>query len=72
MHNRKMIAPVIITAVLVIYYIAYFALIITQMDGFPRIFLGVVPLFFACVMVKVCFEQIDEIKKGENNDLSQY
>ena len=72
MHNRKMIAPVIITAVLVIYYIAYFTLVITQLDGLMRILLGVVPLFLAGVMIKVCFERIDEIKKGEDNDLSQY
>ena len=46
MHNRKMIAPLIVTMVLVIYYIAYFTLVITQLDGLMRILLGVVPLFF--------------------------
>ena len=71
MHS-KMIAPIIVTVVLVIYYIAYFALVITQLYGLLRILLGVIPLFFAGVMVKVCFERINEIKKGEDNDLSQY
>ncbi len=71
-HTRKMIAPIIITIVMVLYYVVYFGLLISLLDGFWRIALGVIPFAFSAVMVKVCIERIDEIKKGEDDDISQY
>jgi hypothetical protein len=34
--------------------------------------LGIFPLVFIGITVKVCIERIQEIKKGEEDDLSQY
>ena len=34
--------------------------------------LGIIPLLFSVVMIKVCIDRIKEIKKGEEDDLSQY
>jgi uncharacterized membrane protein len=47
-------------------------MLVTMLDGIARWLLGVIPLLLAVVMIVVCKERIDEIKKGEDNDLSQY
>ena len=71
-HQRKMIAPVIVSLLTILYYILYFGLLITLLDGVRKYALGVIPLALSIVMIKVCMERIDEIKKGEEDDLSQY
>ncbi len=72
LHKRKMIAPIIITAVLILYYILYFAFLIALLPGVWKYLLGIVPLIFAAVTVWVCVERINEIKKGEEDDISKY
>ncbi len=72
MHRKKMIAPIVVTVIMVIYYIVYFGLLITELEGVAKYALGVIPLLFAGVMIKVCLERINEIKKGEEDDLSKY
>ena len=72
MKKRKMIAPIIITVIMVLYLIVYFGFVITLVGGFWKYALGIIPLLFSAVMIKVCIERIREIKKGEEDDLSQY
>ena len=67
-----MAAPVIVTVLVVLYYIAYFGFLITLLDGMWKYILGLLPLALTVVMIKVCIERIQEIKKGEEDDLSQY
>ena len=71
-HRKKMIAPIIITILIVAYYVVYFGLLIALIDGVGKYVLGIVPLLFAAIMVKVCIERINEIKKGEEDDISKY
>ena len=71
-HTRKMIAPIIATVVMVLYYVAYFGFLISLIDGIWRYLLGIVPLIFSGVMIYVCVERIKEIKKGEEDDIGQY
>jgi hypothetical protein len=71
-HKRKMIAPIIITVIMILYYIAYFGFLISLFDGIWRYILGVIPLVFSAIMIYVCIERINEIKKGEEDDISQY
>ena len=71
-HKKEMIAPIIVTILLVLYYIVYFGFLISLLDGVWRYILGLLPIAFSAVMVKVCIERIHEIKKGEEDDLSQY
>ena len=71
-HKKKMIAPILVTCLMVLYYIAYFGFLITLVDGIWKYALGILPLVFSGVMIKVCIERIHEIKKGEEDDLSQY
>ena len=71
-HGKKMIAPIIITALMVIYYVFYFGLLVWYINGILKYILGIIPLIFTIMMVAVCIERIKEIKKGEEDDLSKY
>ena len=71
-HKKKMIAPIVITVIMILYYIAYFGLLISLLDGIWKYVLGIIPLVFSAIMIYVCIERINEIKKGEEDDISQY
>lgn len=71
-HLKKMIAPVVITTFVVMYYIVYFVLIINFVGGIFKILLGIFPLIFAILMIYVCVQRIIEIEEGEEDDLSKY
>ena len=70
--RKKLIAPILVTVLMVIYYVVYFGFLMSLLSGFVRYALGILPLAFSAVMIKVCIERIQEIKKGEEDDLSQY
>ena len=61
-----------VTILIVLYYVVYFGFLISLLDGIWKYVLGIIPLAFSAVMVKVCIERINEIKKGEEDDLSKY
>ena len=71
-HGRKMIAPIVIAVIMVIYYAAYFGVLISLLDGIWKYALGLFPVALAAVMVKVCIERIMEIRKGEEDDIGKY
>ncbi len=72
-HGRKMIAPVIITGIVIIYYVFFFGLLIAALDSvWLKLLLGIIPVLAAVIMVIVCVERIKEIQGGEEDDLSQY
>ena len=71
-RKKKMVAPIIITIVFVLYLVIYFAVIINTVSGIMKILLGVVPLALAAVMIYVCIQRINEIKGGDEDDLSKY
>ena len=71
-HKKKMTAPIVITVIVVLYYVVYFAVLITLLDGIWKYVLGIIPIIFSAIMVKVCIERINEIKKGEEDDISKY
>ena len=71
-HNKKLIAPIIVSSIMVLYYVVYFGILMAVLDGIWKWFLGIIPLAFSAVMLKVCIERINEIKKGEEDDLSKY
>ena len=72
MRKNKMVAPIIVTVILVVYYIVYFAFLITLLEGVFKYALGIIPIIFSIVMIVVCVERIKEIRKGEEDDLSKY
>lgn len=67
-----MIAPIIISIIIVIYYIVYFYLLIALLDVVWKYILGIIPIVLSGVMIAVCIERIKEIKRGEEDDLSEY
>ena len=69
---KKLIAPIIVTILMVLYYVVYFGFLISLLEGVWKYALGIIPLAFSTVMIKVCIERINEIKKGEEDDLSKY
>ena len=71
-HKRKILAPIIISVIIVLYYVIYFGILIALIDGVWKWLLGIIPLALSAVMLKVCIERINEIKKGEEDDLSKY
>ncbi len=70
--KRKLIAPIIVTILAVLYFIVYFGFLFTLLTGIWKYILGIVPLAMTAAMIWVCIERIREIKKGEEDDLSQY
>ena len=71
-NRKKMTAPIDVTVIVVLYYVAYFGFLITLLGGIWRYVLAIIPIIFSAVMVKVCIERINEIKKGEEDDISKY
>ena len=69
-----MIAPVVIVALISIYYMAI-GIIFAYMNGVPmlaKIIALVVPALLSGVAITVLIQRIKEIKKGEDDDLSKY
>ena len=71
-RRKKMVAPIVVTVIMVLYYVVYFSFLITLIGGIWKYILGIIPIIFSIVMVKVCIERINEIKKGEEDDISKY
>ncbi len=71
-HKNKMIAPIVISVIMILYIVVYFGILIALLDGVLKWLLGIIPLALSAVMLKVCIERKNEIKKGEEDDLSKY
>ena len=71
-RKKKIAVPIIVTVLMVLYFGVYFGFLISLVDGIWKVLLGILPPVFSAVMVKVCIDRIREIKKGEEDDLSQY
>ena len=71
-NKKKMIAPIIVTIIMVLYYILYFGFLLSLLPGVWKYLLGIFPFALSGVMIYVCIERINEIKKGEEDDISKY
>lgn len=73
-HSKKMVAPIIITVIFVLYYmgIAVAFLMVPDIPAMAKILCTVVPLGLAAVMIGVLVSRINEIRSGEEDDLSKY
>ncbi|MGE4353321.1 MAG: hypothetical protein AB7D36_04460 [Oscillospiraceae bacterium] len=72
-HTRKLIAPIVISVVIVLYYVGFaVACAVLSMPLPVKLICGILPLIFAGVTVYVLIERIKEIRSGEEDDLSQY
>lgn len=73
MKTKKIIAPIIITCLLILYFIFWILGIINIPDLLGIKVLGIIiPLAFIGVSIFVLIERIKEIRSGEEDDLSKY
>ncbi len=72
LHRKKMIAPVTVTVLMIIYYMVYFGILMAHTQGMLKAFLGIFPLAFAAVSIYVLKQRIEEIRSGEEDDLDNY
>ena len=57
MNRRKRetkTAPIIISVIVILYYIIYFGILIAVLEGLWKYLLGIIPLVLSAVMIKVC------------------
>ena len=74
-QNRgRLVAPIIITALLLLYYAGFFILLTVTpaLSLWSRLLLGVAPLALMGVSVFVLVERIREVRSGEEDDLDRY
>ncbi|MBQ3010832.1 MAG: hypothetical protein IJD81_06535 [Oscillospiraceae bacterium] len=71
--NKKMIAPVVVAVLLVLYFVGYAVLLLAIPDLHLIVkLLALIPLIMAGYALWAAKERIEEIKGGEEDDLSQY
>ena len=69
-----MIAPIIISSIIVLYYVGIIVLFIC-IPGIPliaKMLMVLIPLLLSAVMIGVLVSRIKEIQGGEEDDLSKY
>lgn len=72
-QNKKMIAPIIIAVILVLYYIVFtIVCFMVPMPIIAKLVMAIIPLALAGVSIFVLIERINEIRSGEEDDLSKY
>ncbi len=72
-HQKKMIAPVVLTVLLSAYMLTYcFVLLSVPMPVWAKVLVGLIPLAMLGASVYVLIQRIKEIRSGEEDDLSQY
>jgi fatty acid desaturase len=72
-HGKKMLAPILITIIFLLYLFAYVALIVIAAADTPLVILfGIPVLLLGIGMVYVLYTRIREIRSGEEDDLDNY
>ncbi|MBR3007928.1 MAG: hypothetical protein IKH70_04920 [Stomatobaculum sp.] len=72
-HKKKMIAPIVITVVFLLYLVFYGRFLLTAAEFSPVMLLAAIPLAALGIgMIQVLKERINEIRSGEEDDLSNY
>ena len=72
-HGKKMVAPILITIIFLLYLFAYVALIVIAAADTPLVILfGIPVLLLGIGMVYVLYTRIREIRSGEEDDLDNY
>lgn len=70
---KKIIAPVIITLLIILWVLAYFILsIVLNFHIIAKVAIGLVSLGACAVSIYVLVERIKEVRSGEEDDLSKY
>ena len=72
--QKKLIAPIIVTVITIVFLLGYFGMIfvLIPLSVGLRLMIGMIPLCLAGVSVYVLVERIKEVRSGEEDDLSNY
>ena len=72
-HRKKMLAPIVITAIFILYLIGYGIALAVATEWSPVMLLIAVPLVALGIgMVYTLKSRIKEIRSGEEDDLGNY
>lgn len=72
-HTKKMIAPIVITAITVVYLVLYLTIVLyIEAPMWMSLTLGLILVGLIGVSIHVLIERINEIRSGEEDDLSKY
>lgn len=71
-HIKKMIAPIAISVAMILYYIFFFYLFFVVLPNSWKVAFGLFTLVISVLVIKACIERINEIRKGEEDDISKY
>ena len=73
-HMKKMIAPILVTVLVLGYYISIAVFLITanDMPVVVRILIAGIAILLSAVMIGVFISRIKEIQGGGEDDLSKY
>ena len=63
-HRKKMIAPIVISVFMILYYVIYFGYLVLLLEGVFKYIFGIIPIIFSVLIIKVCIQRINEIKGG--------
>ncbi len=71
-RKKGYVAPIVITVILILYFILYFGFLLWVLQGIWKYVFLLFPIAFGGVSIYVCIERIKEIRSGEEDDLSKY
>lgn len=73
-QTKKLIAPIVITILMILYFIFYISvgLFIMDIPSITKALMLIIPISLIILSVYMLFERIGEIKGGEEDDLSKY
>ena len=70
---KKIIAPLVITIITIAYFLFYaYMCFVLLVPVFVKIVCGVIAVALICCIIFVFIERVNEIKGGEEDDLSKY
>ncbi len=73
MHGRKMIAPIVISVLIVIMYVTMaIGVFVLNLAFVAKLLFIIIPLALSGVMIYVLVERIKEIRGGEEDDIGKY
>lgn len=71
-NQKRYAVPIIITLILLLYFIVYFGVLIAILPRDWKYVLFIFPLALAVILIYVCIDRIKEIRSGEEDDLGKY
>lgn len=71
-HIKKMIAPILITIILLVIEILYLAVVMKLIPQPFGYLISLIPLFLIIIVIRNIIERINEIRSGYEDDLSKY